>query len=65
LERNRIELLTRKITRDLAAFGLDQHRASVLAGMAVAAITASRSGRPRPESSWPAPSWQRTNQSPD
>jgi len=51
LEHNRIELLTRKITRDLAAFGLDQRRASVLAGVAVAAIMASRSDRSRPESS--------------
>ena len=46
LETHRVELLTRKITRDLTAFGLDRHRASVLAGLAVAAITASRPGRP-------------------
>lgn len=46
LEARRVELLTRKITRDLAAFGLDPHRAAVLAGLAVAAIAASRPGRP-------------------
>lgn len=47
LERNRVKLLTRKITRDLVAFGLDPHRASVLAGVAVDAITASRPERSR------------------
>lgn len=48
-ERNRIALLNRKIERDLVAFGLDPHRASFLACVAVASITKTRPKQPQPE----------------
>ena len=54
LERSRIELLNRKIARDLAAFGLGRDRALVLAGIAVAAIKEARPEHSGRRGSWPA-----------
>ncbi len=53
-ERSRIELLNRKIARDLAAYGVGRDRALVLAGIAVAAIEEARSEHSGRRDSWPA-----------